>query len=256
MVLLPACYEQTNDFRDLRWRWIRAMHYASYAGSLDWPAEDERTQQAIEAFRLRPNGWQPHGPQHQNLFDVHAGVRLCRSPGINTWIREAWLLSGMCIADVAARTGEPVAAVDWYESLFFDVRDRLACEGAIEEVVIGPAPPPGPFRVRWLMRSLAYAAGPLMFQEYLPALQACAHPAGDSDESLLLGTPHGDALAQLLRMQGPAEVRAEFWLLRRQLRPSDTRPPSMASAAGLVIDERQDLVTPSLSGVPDAELSR
>ncbi len=180
----PAPMVQHFSFRAPDWRWKRAVQWAPRTDRRRWNEEDEWTQEAAFALRPRPAWFRPTRPIAVRLARIAAARELSRAPLWQQALRQAWLLTGTSIEEVAKQMQEALEAVDWYERLFYEVRDRLNSISAIAGAVIGPQPPSGRMRAAWLLRRLAYFGGPealkVAIPVLLPTLQGKRIPNGES----------------------------------------------------------------------------
>ena len=165
----PARMVQQFGWRPVDWRWQRALRWSLRTDRRGWKHEDQWTQEAAFALRPRAAWYRPPRPIADRLKRIET-VQEFSCDRTRQVLRQAWLLAGLSIENVAERMKEPAEAVDWYERLFFDVRDRLHAEIAIASVVIGQPPPPGTVRVAWLLRQLAYFGGPAVLTAAIPVL--------------------------------------------------------------------------------------
>ncbi len=99
-------------------------------------------------------------------------------------ILEARILTRETDSEIAKRLGILPAAVDWYEGLFFTVRDRLDCAGWIDKTVSSMAGPPPLYGIEPLTeqqrhaayRTFGYYGGPIMLDHTISAITPRLQP--------------------------------------------------------------------------------
>lgn len=97
---------------------------------------------------------------------------------------EAWLLVGAGAAVVAGKLGIAPEAVAWYESLFFNVSDRLASRGYLVHLALGERRRHGPAsrNLGILWKSVALAGEVGVLDELIRATwDAAGEPGGPAD---------------------------------------------------------------------------
>ncbi len=115
--------------------------------------------------------------------DFHAAWEIYRARDALRWSLEARLMTGIDAAGVAASLGTPAAVVEWYEAVFFDIRDRLHYVDLVCRRLIN-RPTDEPFDVRdagW--KRIAFHGGPealsrLRGAEQDPGSQGFVHAEG------------------------------------------------------------------------------
>lgn len=168
-VTWPARMAQQFSWRPVDWRWQRALQWSQRTDRRGWKDEDEWTQEAAFALRSRPAWYRPTRAIAARLQRIEAAQQFSRDRTRQV-LRQSWLLAGLSITDVAERMQEPEETIDWYERLYFDVRDRLHLQSAISTLVIGSTPAIGTFRVAQLLRQIAYFGGPHALSAAIPVL--------------------------------------------------------------------------------------
>src|SRR6476620_4480541 len=102
-------------------RYIRSYRLMRLA--LEAAGDDTSKRKAV--IRQYPDVWRAHQLHHSPDL-------MCRQ------IMEARLLTSETIAEIASRFDMSPAAVDYYEKLFFHVRDRLQSKDWINKIIKGP----------------------------------------------------------------------------------------------------------------------
>ncbi len=190
----PAQMVQQFSWRPVDWRWQRALQWSQRTDRRRWKDEDQWTQEAAFALRSRPAWYRPTRAIAARLHRIETAQQFS-CDRTRQVLRQSWLLAGLSIADVAERMQELEEAVDWYERLFFDVRDRLHLQSAISTLVIGPMPAPGRFRVAQLLRQIAYFAGPHALSAAIPVLSPLLEGKRLENKDSL---PHREQIERLL----------------------------------------------------------
>src|SRR5688572_7407817 len=126
----PIDCEKTSPFRPLAWRWERARILRAGAavppeGDVDrWVHQAVQYQEAWERAEAGAGGGQGRlAAAMPAVFRAHEFWRRRDHP--LTWGLEARLLTDESYAEIAARLALTAEAVEAYEALFFQVKDRL-----------------------------------------------------------------------------------------------------------------------------------
>ena len=205
-----------NPFRRPRWRAERAMQMVEHRPSplkprssddryvreyrwflLQYLAEDADEDQRNAAIQEQPHVYHAHSLRY------HPDTELRQ-------ILEARLLTSESFAQIAERFGVEPAAIDYYEKLFFHVRDRLECSDWIVKVIreLPEERAPNPEGIlttaqRGLVyRLFAYHGG----SEVLDAVIAGLAPSKIALCGGNLGDWFDDAFVQLVRSSAVAAV--------------------------------------------------
>jgi hypothetical protein len=137
-------FEKYNPLRSPCWRCERVLSLAAARPRPRRPSpeSDDEDVRAYFEFLLAWRGSLARGaPLEQagvapGLAQAH---ELYHDPDAEKRaILEARLVTGESDAEIAAETGLPPALVRWYESLFFNVRDRLRCLPWMVKTIRGP----------------------------------------------------------------------------------------------------------------------
>jgi len=168
---------QRHSFlRPLAWRYERAQSLVSDGRYCLRHRDDQLTQRAVHFLRALRRC--PPERQSDKLArdypNIYAAYRLSEEGGPKRLEMEARLLARQSPVEIADLVGLPVAVVDMYEALFFQVMDRLAGRDWITVRAIG----------RWngdvipavLLRGLAYHHGPVMVDALAPYLAGNIDP--------------------------------------------------------------------------------
>jgi hypothetical protein len=156
------------------WRWHRAGLLLEGRVRRRRRLDDAAVRRAL-AFRRRS----ATGPRRRPAADpaLAAAAGLWAGGGRRRALLEAWLLSGLADADVAARCGLAPAAVAAYEATFFDVRGGLD-DPAWARFVAGGVDPSGVVRdPDTFLKDVAYLFGPHGLEAAL-AEEAATSPGG------------------------------------------------------------------------------
>jgi len=111
----------------------------------------------------------------------HAYVQSARGPEIKTHELEAWILTGESNASIARRVGTISSFIDWYERLFFNVRDRLHLGTYITTAVLDRATNQGLAHLNYsvIAKFFAYHAGPVVLEALITGFdKALSAPGG------------------------------------------------------------------------------
>lgn len=146
-MLLNAHYQKFNPFRTPDWRWERVLHlcdrHPTPGRCTKW--DDDFIKQAREHLLL----WRRFTPaQREQLFwknpgltyaiDIYEKLNIGERTSTALTI-EARLLANQSYDQIADEAGTLPAAIDWYEALFFNVRDHLKKRDWIFSNVLAPA---------------------------------------------------------------------------------------------------------------------
>jgi hypothetical protein len=173
------------------WRWHRAGLLLE--GRVRRRRIDDAAVRRVLAFRRRS----APGPQRRPAVDpaLAAAAGLWAAGGRRRALLEAWLLSGLDDAAVAARCGLEPAAVAAYAATFFDVRGGLDDPAWTRFVVIGVDPLDLVHDHETFLKDVAYLFGPHGLEAALAEEAAAARggsPAGPFGLlELVMRTPVG-----------------------------------------------------------------
>lgn len=215
-----ADYQRYNFNREPNWRWERINYLnesvSPNGNSLRCSTRDDdyvREGRAIIKAHQRFAGIDDYDPEHEKLIwknpHLHYAYEIFRGvyggPPETSLYLQARLLAGQSNDDIAKIMGSTPQTVEWYEALFFDVRQFRECRDWITLKILLPAlrrvPPPEDANTAilhqfdtdvrddvvekpWLDGSLkvfAYFGGPVVADIMLSLLQA-NQPLRSSEE--------------------------------------------------------------------------
>lgn len=190
----------SNPLRPPDWRYRRALELFNSHRPALLRRDDRWVRQLLGELRSRRRGagspLQAAGDRHESTIatalELHDGGDALRS------VVEAYLLAAARPAEIAERTGLPVAAIEAYHACFFDVADRLARPDFIVHGIIlaGASTSAAARRVDTAIKLAAFLGGLRALAELLPT------PAAESEEwaALLAGIERtNDGLLALLK---------------------------------------------------------
>lgn len=248
---LPAALVQQDAYRPADWRWQRAQHWSQRTDRCGWKQEDYWTREAAIALRPRPWWFRPSKAFAARLDRVEAAQQVHRVNSTQVVLQNAWILAELPIDEIAERLHQSVEAVRWYERLFFDVRNRLACEPAMVLSVLGHQPPTQRKRVAWALQWLAYFGGPVALEAAAPLL--LPRLSGRSTDAVVAPPAMRDLVETLLAdLQHP--FTAEYWAAIRPLLRSPASGTSHRRDWGSTMGEQladalaQNRKTPETTG--------
>jgi hypothetical protein len=157
--IITECWPD-SPFRAVDWRYRRAVHL--HAGRLAYRPRDEDAWVRVAVRHLRRQTGQDAGSRSQlaALADAHR-IRF-DGESHKRWEIEARLLAGQDNIEIADRLGLERGAIEAYEAVYFQVRDRLGQSDYIMASVIGPAVYRGlrPDDLATIAKLYGYAYGP------------------------------------------------------------------------------------------------
>jgi hypothetical protein len=165
--------QSRSPYRSPAWRWERAWDLVQAGRHFSRRRDDELTRRAMAYLRdLRRCREDRRVKRALTYPDVHAALRLHEQGGNTAVEVQARLLARQSFDEVARHTSVPVEAVKMYESLFFQVTDRLDARDWVTSQAVGwwefnPATGRDPATV---LRGFAYHGGPLLLDAALPYL--------------------------------------------------------------------------------------
>lgn len=138
-------YEQSNPYREPSWRFERVIALATRRSNGLLPslkAIDDAIIRQTRDFYLR---WFRSPPENRDALFTHApGLYYAfmiheRQQDLLTATIEARILAGQSNEEIANLIGTMPAAIDLYEKVFFNVRDRLDRKDWVVRQVFGPS---------------------------------------------------------------------------------------------------------------------
>lgn len=209
--VLHSQYQAYNPFRTTDWRHKRVIDlYNRRPHGRPSRRGDDRYVHAYYRFYPR---WQRAGTeqQRQRLFSSHPGLFFAAAfhshPDVE-WrkILEARILAGTSDEEIAREYSTLPAAIDWYEKLFFNVRDRLESHDWIVKTILGaPASREGAgdggvtHNQRYIfLQTFAYFGGPLALDIAMCGMRRSPLPRDNRQ----LNTWLDDAIKTTMRQKG------------------------------------------------------
>jgi hypothetical protein len=153
------------------WRWARACRVVESGRRFGPRSDDAPTRLAVRHLTWRADGSPQGGGRAKRFADIAAAHEIYEKAGEMRLAIEARLLARQSFDEIAALTGVPTSVVVLFESLFFNVLDRLDAIDWIACVAIGRGRGvgcvPEPYAV---LKSYAYCGGPLILDSVWPYL--------------------------------------------------------------------------------------
>jgi len=172
-----------NALRPPDWRYQRALRLVQEGRHLSPRHYDATTRAIAEQLRARQRKGVSAVVGSQGDIDLRAAMHIYFSTLPLRAVIEALVLAGEAPTSIATHVGVSARAIEWYETAFFDVRDRLSAPAFIvHRVIAGAAAQSGsaPFMHVW---------------------KTAAYLGGASVLHVLLGIQKVDGLEQLLAHQ-------------------------------------------------------
>lgn len=171
--------EQFDPFRSPSWRWDRAGMIARG----ECAADDRLDPIMREAVALRSRLAGQDRPSLRRRTTkasaaLEKALQLHQENGLQRWMLEAYLVTGLSDEQVANRCKLTASIVSWYEAVFFRVRDRLDAQDYIGGRIIGPGRWRG-FREDELNRlwmTFGYFGGPILLDAFIDTFRASWRP--------------------------------------------------------------------------------
>jgi hypothetical protein len=155
-----------NPRRPLDWRWLRAGYLLDHGRRWSRRRDDGPTRRAklFRAALRRSRGEADRRSLARRMPDVAGAYVIYRDEEATRWQVEARLLADTPGDAIARDCGVPAGAVDAYEQLFYNVKDRLRNRSYILFHAIGPAACRGfdAADTPDVLKLLAYRGGPLV----------------------------------------------------------------------------------------------
>jgi hypothetical protein len=140
---MDARYQTYNPFRRPAWRAERALQLAeNQPAPLPARRYDDHYVRAYRHYVLGVLAADGEQTQLETIYrelpDVHRAHQIYfDSNYTGRQNLEAWLLTRKSTSDIATRLSAEVKAVEYFEQLFFSVRDRMDCTDWINKVING-----------------------------------------------------------------------------------------------------------------------
>lgn len=131
-------YQTHNPFRTPDWRWQRAHQLHTSGATLSRRRDDIETITAAR-FLAVSTGGRPTKTPSAHACAAIAGARAFQEEGTtSTWEIQARLLAGQTDNEIAPMFRVEPETIQWFEALFFNVRDHLHHRDWIAARVLGP----------------------------------------------------------------------------------------------------------------------
>ena len=146
-------YERLHPLRSTRWRYDRVMEMVDARKKHQKEPEPGRDDRYVRRARKFLMEWKRRGQgqdedqidrMRQKLFPKYPGLfyayEIFTGPEDSIrWMLESRLLAGQTDEEIAKNVGFIPEMIEWYEALFFNVRDRLENKDYIVSQVIRPS---------------------------------------------------------------------------------------------------------------------
>ncbi len=136
---------RSNEFRPSDWRWQVAKVISTSPPYPEWA--DEFVYYAVTLLRqvsstskdnvVLKSGHLGQAFQLYASIRQAAGINKIQGPALSAAELEGYILADISKEEISSQLGVSVKVIDWYEKLFFDVRDRLSNRAWITGTVIG-----------------------------------------------------------------------------------------------------------------------
>lgn len=182
--MFPSIHsERSSPFRELDWRWRRARRLVETASRLSGLRADDAICSAVRYLRRLNSLSTVRGKSRfaQRNCDITDALVFSQAPCVQRAILQAGILSGEPAEASGRRVGISGAAVDAFEALFYNVRDRRAARGWILLAAVnqgGGKDDAERVRLR-LLRMLAHRGGPFILDLALSAFRYVHAPELD-----------------------------------------------------------------------------
>jgi hypothetical protein len=183
MVVNPGHGRMTTFYPDLLrhsllrppyWRWQRARSLVERGRYFSRRRDDAPTGRVVHYLRAlaRSRSGRPGAALPNDFAAIHAARQLHESAAPTRLLVQARLLARQTSLAIAVLTGVPSPVVEAYESIFFNVRDRIRARDWILLHAIGPTvcPKTATPDAGTVLKSFAYCGGPLVLNVVAPYL--------------------------------------------------------------------------------------
>jgi hypothetical protein len=131
-----------DPMRRLSWRWDRASLLIEKGSRFSKRRDDEWTGRAMRYLRARSRSYRAGVPSTAIMVkpehsDIHQARQLDAADDVLTWVVQARLLARQTGSEIGPLVSMDAAGVEAYESLFFNIRDRLEAKVYIGKIAIG-----------------------------------------------------------------------------------------------------------------------
>lgn len=167
--------QQGSPTRELDWRWSVALALFESKKRPNTRLADDSIREAVEFLRRISAQRTAIGRRRvrQSSLGLNEAIEASTGPAERRAILEAGILSGEPSNATGLRVGLSEHSVDYYQALFFNVRDCISARGWVSLVAIRQSRMPDTTENRRfrLLRRLAYTGGPAALNVVLSAMQ-------------------------------------------------------------------------------------
>jgi len=162
-------FTEANPAHPADWRWQRAVVRVETKSRRQLRADDEWVRRATRYLRKLRKGFDRAVRLDP---DLAAAQQLAGRHSLNRCEIEARILARQPANEVAAKCRLATCAIEVYEKLFFDVRDRLDTPSWITHQVLGPKTwqPLERDDIEWVWKGLGYQYGAEVLDELTTAV--------------------------------------------------------------------------------------
>lgn len=168
-------FEKVNPLRTPSYRLERANDLAKAGQEFSTATDDAETGVALQYVQAL-NGCRSESDRQKlaiKMPAINKAHEIHQKGGRLRWVLEAYLLTGQASEEIGPTLGLPAAVVDWYERIFFSVRDRLSASDWVMMQVVGRKFVRGEVTtgdIDVILKWLAYSGGAVILQMCLPYL--------------------------------------------------------------------------------------
>ena len=167
-------FQKVNPFRTPSCRWDRARALAKEGQGFSTATDDDVTGKAHQ-YLMALKSCTTDAQRRMlsvRMSAIHKAHEIYQEGGRARSVLEAHLLTGQTSGEIAGKLGLPAAVVDWYEQVFYTVRDRLSASDWVVLEAIGKKVVHGCTKedLDIILKLLAYFGGPLVLEACLPHL--------------------------------------------------------------------------------------
>ena len=163
----PLTLRQSNPLRPPDWRYQLALRLVQEARHLSRRHFDPATRAIAEQLGARGRNGPSAAGRVRVDADFNLAMQVHRTPPLRGVV-EALILADQQPSSIAGYVGTSASAIAWYETAFFDVRDRLpAAAFIVHHVIVGTAAPSDSDPSAKVWKLAAYLGGARVLQELL-----------------------------------------------------------------------------------------
>jgi len=167
-------FQQRHPMRPVDWRWRHAAELCALGRHAPRRFDDESIREAVHFLRRqrRCQTERQSARLARQFAEVHDAIRLRQQDDRRRTVVEARLLAGESPATIAQELNVTVAAIEMFENLFFNVRDRRSATDWIVSIAIGriEAAQDEQLRRERFIKWVAYSGGPEVLHTALQCL--------------------------------------------------------------------------------------